>query len=102
MMGSMQFVYHDKTDNGLLLPATHTCRSTSCQLESDEAFERVCSTDIQQLKMPHKAQLYNEEVNDLLNVENTKLAIHESRDAGVYVAGLREASFHSSTRTLCS
>ena len=35
-------------------------------------------------------QLYNEEVNDLLAPENSKLQIHESREAGVYVAGLRE------------
>ena len=35
-------------------------------------------------------QLYNEEVNDLLAPENTKLQIHESKEAGVYVAGLRE------------
>ena len=35
-------------------------------------------------------QLYNEEVNDLLATDNTKLQIHESREAGVYVAGLRE------------
>ena len=35
-------------------------------------------------------QLYNEEVNDLLAPENAKLQIHESREAGVYVAGLRE------------
>ena len=35
-------------------------------------------------------QLYNEEVNDLLAPENSKLPIHESREAGVYVAGLRE------------
>ena len=36
------------------------------------------------------AQLYNEEVNDLLAQDNTKLQIHESREAGIYVAGLRE------------
>ena len=35
-------------------------------------------------------QLYNEEVNDLLAPENSKLQIHESKEAGVYVAGLRE------------
>ena len=35
-------------------------------------------------------QLYNEEVNDLLAQDNTKLQIHESREAGIYVAGLRE------------
>lgn len=35
-------------------------------------------------------QLYNEEVNDLLAPDNCKLQIHESKEAGVYVAGLRE------------
>ena len=35
-------------------------------------------------------QLYNEDINDLLAMENTKLQIHESKEAGVYVAGLRE------------
>lgn len=35
-------------------------------------------------------QLYNEEVNDLLSADNTKLQIHESKESGVYVAGLRE------------
>ena len=35
-------------------------------------------------------QLYNEEVNDLLAPENTKLPIHESKENGVYVCGLRE------------
>lgn len=35
-------------------------------------------------------QLYNEEVNDLLATGSTKLPVHESKEAGVYVAGLRE------------
>ena len=35
-------------------------------------------------------QLYNEDINDLLAVESTKLQIHESKESGVYVAGLRE------------
>lgn len=35
-------------------------------------------------------QLYNEEVHDLLSSDNTKLQIHESKESGVYVAGLRE------------
>lgn len=35
-------------------------------------------------------QLYNEDINDLLAMENSKLQIHESKEAGVYVAGLRE------------
>ena len=36
-------------------------------------------------------QLYNEEVHDLLaRNSSTKLQIHESKESGVYVAGLRE------------
>ena len=35
-------------------------------------------------------QIYNEEVNDLLALDNTKLQIHESKESGIYVAGLRE------------
>lgn len=35
-------------------------------------------------------QLYNEDINDLLAPENLKLPVHESKEAGVYVAGLRE------------
>lgn len=35
-------------------------------------------------------QLYNEDINDLLAPENVKLPIHESKESGVYVAGLRE------------
>ena len=36
-------------------------------------------------------QLYNEEVHDLLaRNTSTKLQIHESKESGVYVAGLRE------------
>ena len=35
-------------------------------------------------------QLYNEDINDLLAPDNQKLAVHETKEAGVYVAGLRE------------
>lgn len=36
------------------------------------------------------SQLYNEEVHDLLSSDQTKLQIHESKESGIYVAGLRE------------
>jgi hypothetical protein len=39
---------------------------------------------------PAPAQLYNEDINDLLAPQNLKLPIHESKESGVYVAGLRE------------
>ncbi len=45
-------------------------------------------------------QMYNEEVNDLLAPENKKLAVHESREQGVYVAGLREDIVTSATQVL--
>ncbi|XP_056697864.1 kinesin-like protein KIN-7N isoform X2 [Spinacia oleracea] len=35
-------------------------------------------------------EIYNEEINDLLMVNNQKLPIHESLERGVFVAGLRE------------
>ncbi|KAF9687474.1 hypothetical protein SADUNF_Sadunf02G0097300 [Salix dunnii] len=35
-------------------------------------------------------EIYNEEINDLLAVENQKLPIHESLERGVFVAGLKE------------
>ncbi|KAL6207963.1 hypothetical protein ACLB2K_018915 [Fragaria x ananassa] len=35
-------------------------------------------------------EIYNEEINDLLAVENQKLQIHESLERGIFVAGLRE------------
>ena len=35
-------------------------------------------------------QLYNEDINDLLAPSSVKLQVHESQEAGVYVAGLRE------------
>lgn len=35
-------------------------------------------------------EIYNEEINDLLVVENQKLQMHESLDRGFFVAGLRE------------
>ena len=46
------------------------------------------------------AQLYIEEVNDLLAAEGGRLQIHESREAGVHVAGLREEIVTSAARVL--
>ena len=45
-------------------------------------------------------QLYNEEVNDLLAPENKKLQVHESKENGVYVAGLREDIVTSAEQVL--
>lgn len=45
-------------------------------------------------------ELYNEEIRDLLAPENSNLAIRESRDQGVYVAGLREDIVSSPVQVL--
>ena len=39
---------------------------------------------------PVYSQLYNEDINDLLAPGNCKLPVHESKESGIYVAGLRE------------
>lgn len=45
-------------------------------------------------------QLYNEEVNDLLQPSNVKLPIHEDKDSKVYVAGLTEEIVHDAQSVL--
>ncbi|KAH7846900.1 hypothetical protein Vadar_019428 [Vaccinium darrowii] len=45
-------------------------------------------------------EIYNEEINDLLAVENQKLPIHESLERGIFVAGLREEIVNSAEQVL--
>ncbi|KAK7291041.1 hypothetical protein RIF29_05902 [Crotalaria pallida] len=45
-------------------------------------------------------EIYNEEINDLLAVENQKLPIHESLERGVFVAGLREEIVNNGEQVL--
>ncbi|KAJ9674171.1 hypothetical protein PVL29_023616 [Vitis rotundifolia] len=45
-------------------------------------------------------EIYNEEINDLLAVENQKLQIHESLENGVFVAGLREEIVNGAEQVL--
>ncbi|KAF1883039.1 hypothetical protein Lal_00003221 [Lupinus albus] len=45
-------------------------------------------------------EIYNEEINDLLAVENQKLQIHENLERGVYVAGLREEIVNNAEQVL--
>ncbi|GAB4852400.1 hypothetical protein Ancab_016592 [Ancistrocladus abbreviatus] len=45
-------------------------------------------------------EIYNEEINDLLVVDNQKLQIHESLERGVFVAGLREEIVNNSEQVL--
>lgn len=51
---------------------------------------RYSACQIRGLNIPWCLQLYNEEVHDLLSSDQTKLQIHESKESGIYVAGLRE------------
>ncbi|XP_028806944.1 kinesin-like protein KIN-7N [Neltuma alba] len=45
-------------------------------------------------------EIYNEEINDLLVVENQKLQIHESLERGIFVAGLREEIVNNAEQVL--
>ncbi|KAJ4848784.1 hypothetical protein Tsubulata_025768 [Turnera subulata] len=45
-------------------------------------------------------EIYNEEINDLLVVENQKLPIHESLERGIFVAGLREEIVNNAEQVL--
>ncbi|KAL6572412.1 hypothetical protein OROMI_013370 [Orobanche minor] len=45
-------------------------------------------------------EIYNEDINDLFDVENQKLQIHESLERGVFVAGLREEIVNSADQVL--
>lgn len=56
---------------------------------SDQLHESACAAPLS-ARSPPPSQLYNEDINDLLAPDNLKLPIHESKEAGVYVAGLRE------------
>ncbi|KAK3425624.1 hypothetical protein EUGRSUZ_F02228 [Eucalyptus grandis] len=45
-------------------------------------------------------EIYNEEINDLLAVENQKLQIHESLERGIFVAGLKEEIVNNEDQVL--
>ncbi|XP_054794104.1 kinesin-like protein KIN-7N isoform X2 [Prosopis cineraria] len=45
-------------------------------------------------------EIYNEEINDLLVVENQKLQVHESLERGIFVAGLREEIVNNAEQVL--
>ncbi|XP_047168850.1 kinesin-like protein KIN-7N [Vigna umbellata] len=45
-------------------------------------------------------EIYNEEINDLLVVENQKLQIHESLERGVFVSGLKEEIVNNAEQVL--
>ncbi|GKV20033.1 hypothetical protein SLEP1_g30211 [Rubroshorea leprosula] len=45
-------------------------------------------------------EIYNEEINDLLSLENQKLQIHESLERGIFVAGLKEEIVNNAEQVL--
>eukprot|EP00891_Asterochloris_glomerata_P009575 jgi/Astpho2/9575/e_gw1.00146.42.1_t len=75
---------------------THTMRGTEQEpgiipLAVREIFDHIGSMqDREFLLRVSYMEIYNEEVHDLLSSEQTKLQIHENKDSGIYVAGLRE------------
>ncbi|KAF6256323.1 P-loop containing nucleoside triphosphate hydrolase protein, partial [Scenedesmus sp. NREL 46B-D3] len=75
---------------------THTMRGTADEpgiiaMAVQEVFGLIESLqDREFLLRVSYMELYNEDINDLLAPENLKLPIHESKENGVYVAGLRE------------
>ncbi|KAA6426660.1 MAG: CENPE type kinesin [Trebouxia sp. A1-2] len=75
---------------------THTMRGTEEEpgiipLAVSEIFDHISRTQEREfLLRVSYMELYNEEVHDLLSTDQTKLQIHESKESGIYVAGLRE------------
>jgi centromeric protein E len=56
-----------------------------------DVFERIhMISDREFLIRVSYMEIYNEEINDLLAVENQRLQIHEHLERGVFVAGLKE------------
>ncbi|KAJ8773251.1 hypothetical protein K2173_028428 [Erythroxylum novogranatense] len=66
-----------------------------------DVFNRIdMITDREFLIRVSYMEIYNEEINDLLTVENQKLQIHESLERGIFVAGLREEIVNNSEQVL--
>ncbi|GMH23207.1 hypothetical protein Nepgr_025050 [Nepenthes gracilis] len=66
-----------------------------------EIFERIQRTNEREfLIRVSYMEIYNEEINDLLVVDNQKLQIHESLERGIFVAGLREEIVNDSEQVL--
>lgn len=66
-----------------------------------DVFRRIqMTTDREFLIRVSYMEIYNEEINDLLAVENQKLQIHESLENGVFVAGLREEIVNGAEQVL--
>ncbi|KFM22412.1 Centromere-associated protein E [Auxenochlorella protothecoides] len=75
---------------------THTMRGGGehpgiVPLAVQEVFDLIAATqDREFLLRVSYMEIYNEDINDLLAPENQRLHVHESKEAGVHVAGLRE------------
>lgn len=75
---------------------THTMRGSAARpglvsLAVREVFDLIAATPGREfLLRVSYMEIYNEDINDLLAPENCRLPVHESREAGVHVAGLRE------------
>ncbi|KAF8650821.1 hypothetical protein HU200_063728 [Digitaria exilis] len=62
-----------------------------------DVFDAVGQTDDREfLVRVSYMEIYNEDINDLLTIEDQKLQIKESLERGVYVAGLREEIVNNS------
>lgn len=75
---------------------THTMRGSSDQagivtLAVREVFNLITAAQHREfLLRVSYMEIYNEDINDLLAPENQRLQVHESKEAGVHVVGLRE------------
>ncbi|KAL8152097.1 hypothetical protein V2J09_021905 [Rumex salicifolius] len=66
-----------------------------------DVFERIHKNDDREfLIRVSYMEIYNEEINDLLVINNQKLPIHESLERGVFVAGIREEIVNEADQVL--
>lgn len=85
---------------------THTMRGTPAEpgiipLAVSRVFELIEETAQRDfLVKVSYMEIYNEEINDLLAPENTRLTVQESREHGVHVVGLREEVVRSPSDVL--
>ncbi|GAQ89631.1 kinesin-related protein [Klebsormidium nitens] len=85
---------------------THTMRGTPTEpgiipLAIHHVFQMIEQTvDREFLLRVSYLEIYNEEINDLLNPENRKLPVHENLERGVFVAGLAEEIVMSAEHVL--
>ncbi|GKV10403.1 hypothetical protein SLEP1_g21771 [Rubroshorea leprosula] len=67
----------------------------------EDIFEKIqAMSDREFLIRVSYMEIYNEEINDLLSLENQKLQIHESLERGIFVAGLKEEIVNNAEQVL--